>query len=306
VRFDDTSDLDRLLFTQADVLTRAQALRFFSEGAVRHRLVRGIWRRMHPGVYLTTTADPTHEQQLWIAVLAAGETAVLGGLSALTHQYRVPLAVSGVHVLISGSSHGVKLPIGVVAHRTNRLREPDVHRLGSPPCTMPERSTVDAAAWARSDREAILIVTTAFQRQLLTLESLRRVLDRMQTVKRRPVILRAALDAEGASHSMAEAEYLRLNRAQRLPEPSRQHRRLVDGGRPRYLDIYYERFRVHVEIDGAQHRDVQTAWDDMRRQNEVWIAGDRVLRFPGWLIRTRPEEVFSQVRAALKAAGWAG
>jgi hypothetical protein len=43
---------------------------------------------------------------------------------------------------------------------------------------------------------------------------------------------------------------------------------------------------------------------DMRRQNEVWIAGDRVLRFPASTVRARPDEVAGQVRAALTAAGW--
>jgi hypothetical protein len=42
----------------------------------------------------------------------------------------------------------------------------------------------------------------------------------------------------------------------------------------------------------------------MRRQNEIWIAGDRVLRFPAWLVHRRPAEVAAQIRTALVAAGW--
>ena len=42
----------------------------------------------------------------------------------------------------------------------------------------------------------------------------------------------------------------------------------------------------------------------MRRQNELWIPGDRVLRFPAWVVRERPSDVLAQVRAALIAAGW--
>ncbi len=76
------------------------------------------------------------------------------------------------------------------------------------------------------------------------------------------------------------------------------------SGRRRYLDVLYEEYGVHVEIDGAHHADVRQAWADMQRQNELWIAGDRVLRFPGWLIRESPDEVTAQLRAALVAAGW--
>jgi hypothetical protein len=44
----------------------------------------------------------------------------------------------------------------------------------------------------------------------------------------------------------------------------------------------------------------------MRRPNEVWIAGDRILRFAAWLVRRRPEEVAKVIADALRAAGWAG
>jgi hypothetical protein len=43
---------------------------------------------------------------------------------------------------------------------------------------------------------------------------------------------------------------------------------------------------------------------DMRRQNDIWIAGERILRFPAWYVRSRPADVADQVRRALAAAGW--
>ena len=75
------------------------------------------------------------------------------------------------------------------------------------------------------------------------------------------------------------------------------------SGRSRYLDAYWRRWRLHVEVDGAWHLDARAWWADMRRQNEVWIAGDRVLRFPAWALN-EPERVTTQLRAALVAAGW--
>ncbi|WP_320068215.1 DUF559 domain-containing protein [Micromonospora sp. RTGN7] len=67
-----------------------------------------------------------------------------------------------------------------------------------------------------------------------------------------------------------------------------------------------QEWRVHVEIDGGQHFDPRQAWADMLRQNALWVDGDRVLRFPSWAVRARPEEVIAQLRAALRAAGWPG
>lgn len=68
--------------------------------------------------------------------------------------------------------------------------------------------------------------------------------------------------------------------------------------------MYHQQWGVHVEIDGNQHTDPRAYWADTKRQNEVWISGDRVLRFPTWLIRRRPDEVAAQIRAAVTAAGW--
>jgi hypothetical protein len=42
----------------------------------------------------------------------------------------------------------------------------------------------------------------------------------------------------------------------------------------------------------------------MRRQNDLWIKGDRILRFPAWAVRHRPAETAGQLRRALEAAGW--
>ena len=72
----------------------------------------------------------------------------------------------------------------------------------------------------------------------------------------------------------------------------------------RYLDALFDEWQVHVEIDGAQHMDVRQWWADMKRQNDLWVPGGRVLRFPSWAVRHRPDEVAAQVRAALIAAGW--
>ncbi|MEU8259313.1 hypothetical protein AB0C02_01635 [Micromonospora sp. NPDC048999] len=58
--------------------------------------------------------------------------------------------------------------------------------------------------------------------------------------------------------------------------------------------------------DGSQHLDPAHAWADMKRQNDLWVEGDRVLRFPTWALRAHPDEVVAQLRAALRAAGWPG
>ena len=56
-------------------------------------------------------------------------------------------------------------------------------------------------------------------------------------------------------------------------------------------------------IDGAHHLDPRHWAADLRRQNEIWVAGDRILRFTAFDVRRHPDYVVAQLRAALDASG---
>jgi hypothetical protein len=169
---------------------------------------------------------------------------------------------------------------------------------------LPARSVVDAAQWAGTDDDAVAIVAACFQQRLVTGDEIAGALARAPVARRRRLIVAAANDAAGGSHSLPEVEFLRGCRRAGLPEPSRQVMRTDAAGRKRYLDALFEEFGVHVEVDGRQHTDVRHWWADMRRQNELGTAGYRLLRFPSYVIRTKPDEWVPQLRAALMAGGW--
>jgi len=147
-------------------------------------------------------------------------------------------------------------------------------------------------------------VAAAFQQRLVGLDDVTTALARQPRARRRVLVADIARDAGGGAHSLPEIEYLRLCRRAALPTPMCQVIRTDADGRRRYLDAYFDEYGVHVEIDGGQHTRAGTWWADMKRQNDLWVAGDRVLRFPAWVVRTRPAEVAAQTRAALIAAGW--
>jgi very-short-patch-repair endonuclease len=44
--------------------------------------------------------------------------------------------------------------------------------------------------------------------------------------------------------------------------------------------MYFDQWKVVVEIDGAHHMNVGQMWDDARRQNDLELAGYVVLRYP--------------------------
>ena len=288
-------------------MTRSQALRFMTVDALRHRVASGRWRLVHRGLYVAQRGLVCGPQREWIGVLGAGRGhAVLAGLSALSrfgfrgYQDRL------VHVLLPARYQDTDPPRGVAVHRTRWLPGSEVHSRGRPPCTMPARSLVDAAQWAPDEDRARAIVAAGYQQRLVTGDEVARVLGGLPVVRRRALIRATALDAAGGSHSIAEVAFLNLCRKAGLPLPSRQSVRIDSSGVRRYRDAYFEPFGVHVEIDGGQHMEVSAWWADMKRQNDMWIQGDRVLRFPAWTLRTRPADVAAQVRAALLAAGWTG
>lgn len=307
-RPDAAGDFEFLLFRQDGVVSRRQALRFLSNKAIQHRLTSGRWRLAHSGVYLTQSGPVTPHKRHWIASLAAGRgrPTYLGGLSALAVLGLRGFATHQIHVLVGADRRDTNPPPGVVVHRTRRLPPEDRHPTGSPPCTMPARSMLDAAQWARTDHEAIAIIAACFQQRRVGLVDVEPVLARMSRLHRRRVIVAAVADAAGGAESPFEIDYARLCRGAGLPEPSRQVIRTDRAGRKRYRDVYFERWGVHVEIDGAQHMDVKAWYADMRQHNEAAIAGERLLRFPGWALRHRAQEVIDDTRAALIAAGWQG
>ena len=163
------------------------------------------------------------------------------------------------------------------------------------------RSVIDAAAWSSSDREALSIVAASCQQGRVGPEELRDVLAMFPRIRRRPLIRTLVADIEGGAGALSELDLLALCRRHRLPLPDLQRRRTDASGRLRFIDAYWPEHRLQVEIDGAHHMDVRQWAADMLRQNQIWIEGDRILRFPAWLLRTDPSTVVAQLRAALSA-----
>jgi hypothetical protein len=282
------------------VVTVAQAVALSSRKAVRHCIASGHWQQPARSVLVTHNGPISPAQRRWIAVLAAGQDAVLAGITAAQAGGLRGYDDGSTHVLVPAGRRPSGLPPDVVVHHTTHLDE----AIGQPPRTRMARSVVDAAAWSRTDSQARAVVAAAFQQRLVAIRAMEDVIGRLTRVRRRRLILQTARDAAGGAHSLAEIDLGRLCHVHGLPQPARQVIRHDATGRRRYLDAFYEQWRVHIEIDGSQHLDPRHAWADMQRQNDLWITGDRVLRFPTWAVREAPAAVATQLRAALLAAGW--
>jgi hypothetical protein len=301
------SSLTQLLARQDNVITRHQALKFLSDKTVRHRVEAGRWRRLHLGVFIANTGVITANQRNWLAVLSAGADrhpdVCLAGLTALRQWGLHSIDSNAVHVLIA-QPRQARVPAGTQVHRS-RVR-PEVISPNSirPPMTFPGRSLLDAAQWARSDRQARLFVAASFQRELVTLADVRRAAEEQPNAQRRRLVLATAEDCAGGSHSLPELDLLALCRRFRLPTPTRQATRRDRSGRLRFLDAAFDEWRVAVEVDGAHHLEVARMWDDAVKSNALELDGYVVLRYPAFALRSEAARIAAEIREALRRAGW--
>jgi hypothetical protein len=301
----EADDLHRLIFQQAGVLTTAQVAEVAGLGIARSRLRQGRWRRICQGVLLTENGRLRRDQQLWVAVLTAGPEARLAGRTAAAEGGVHGLRPGPIQVIIPAARRrSVRLPhlpadmSEVLLHRTAVL--PAAHlQAARPPRTSTARSVIDGAAWAASDDEARDLIARACQQRRATPGELREVLGLFPRIRRHRLIATTIADVEGGAEALSEIDLVALCRRFGLPHPDQQERRTDAAGGWRFADAYWRDQRLLVEVDGGYHLDVRQWSDDMLRQNEIWLAGDRILRFPAWLVRADPAAVAEQLRAAL-------
>ena len=265
------------------------------------------WMRMTRHAYLTLPMEPQACHRRAAACLGLGNHAVLAGTSALI-EAGWTAGASG-----SGGAGGlvdVIVPRGFNASR--RVVPPwirvhsiaiDDSSLGTIPRTPVHRSAIDAAIWARSDREAVFILSSAAQAGVVSPARLAQELARRSRPKRAAVLRDAIAIIDGGSLSMGEVDFVRECRRRGLPAPRRQTRRTDSLGRPRYTDVEMDlpdgRLLL-VEIDGAGHFDIRQWSSDMERHNALAVrTAAIILRVTTWQIRYDPDRFFDQSLAPL-------
>lgn len=305
-----SAELANVLGDQDEVADVTTVLRYMSRAGLRWQLSSGRWRSPCGGVIVTHSGPLTERQRLRVALIWAGPGSALGGLTAAALDgfkgfgTRADEA-DAIHLVVPTGSQVRKArpELPVVVHYSRLLGSDAVHPVREPRRTRIARSLIDAATWMATDRGAQAVLAAGVQQRLVRIEDLTDVVAANQRLRRRALIRETLGDIAGGAQALSELDFTRLViRAYRLPEPQRQVRRKDSHGRNRYLDVLWEKERLVVEIDGAQHADPLHTWDDMSRDNELVVDGYRVLRFPAWLVRYHPEYVAGRIRAVLRAA----
>jgi len=166
-------------------------------------------------------------------------------------------------------------------------------------------ATIRAALWAKSDKQAALLVTMSVQQALCTAEQLGVEMLRIRRDRRRAFLHVVLLDLIGGVRALSELEFSEECRRRGLPAPTRQVQRRARNG-SYYLDALWEPWKVVVEVDGIQHAGAQNIVSDALRHNDVTLKGSTVLRLPLLGLRVAPDDFFEQIERALTGAGWSG
>lgn len=292
---------------QEGVLARHQAL---ASGMTRHewawKLDRGVWQRALPGVAIAHSGGTTERERAWAAVLHAGAGAALSGDTALRLLGLNAAGRKALDVVVPKPRHivGATLEVDdcreVVVHRVHRP-ERWTRELRSLPVLTAHAATLQAAAWADSDRAAEWRVAAAVQRRITAVPLLRDALLAMPRLKRRRLMAVVLDDVELGAHAGSELQFLRFCRTHHLPRPDELQVLVRSGTSRHYLDARYRRQCVTVEIDGAHHKDVLTWEADALRTLRVAAAlpGERVLRLTPGLLRHDGIEIAELLRTIL-------
>lgn len=274
--------------------------------AVRHAVARGVWQRPVRGVVVRHNGTLTAAERRLVALAACAPGSALGGATALELDGLTGLTSSSTFVVLpEGARRPRELPDGTVTHWSTLVEDLDVHPLRRPRRTRPERSLLDLATWAATDRQARWAVLAAFQQGLVNETTMLRACDRRGTVGRSGLVRESVHDAVGGIQSLPERDLDLLLLVAGLPRPTRQ--RAVEGpGRRYHLDLDWETFGVAAEVHGLPHHDVGRWSQDLHRSNEVVIAGPRLLVFTSYAIRHQQPVVLDQLARALRAGGWTG
>ena len=245
------------------------------------------------------TAGLSREALRWRAVWEAGRSAALDGVSALEAAGLTGFDEETIHVSVDHQGHGGHRLDGVCIHQVRSSRSSDVRAAGVPR-VRPAVAAVRAAQWARSDRQAALVLCLVVQQRLVRAGDLVPLRWPGAHYGRSAFVRQVVEDIADGAHSLGELDFAALCRQHRLPTPERQVVRTGIAGRI-YLDVRWRDCPLVVEVDGAQHRQGLAVSADNLRRNALAIDGETVLTIDLIGLRLQTDTFMRQVVSAYSA-----
>jgi very-short-patch-repair endonuclease len=283
------------------VLSRPQLYALgVTRSTVRAHIRAGRWQRIgDQSVHLGNGALSQVGEQ-WAAVFQGGPRACLDGASALIAAGLDRYEVTRIRVSVPRGARNRRNKRFDI-RQTRRWSVDDIIAVGVPR-TRPATAAVRAGLWASTERQAAYVVTLAVQQGIAAADDVGRELLRIRRDRRRALLHTVVNDLLDGAKSLGELDVGRELRRRGLPEPERQVLRKDDRNRY-FLDLYWPRWKLVVEVDGIHHTWAENVVGDALRQNALTLDGDTVLRLPLLGLRVEPDASFAQIEQALRDAG---
>jgi hypothetical protein len=277
------------------VLTLREAYQRWTPAYAAAQLAARRWQRPATRVVVMHNGPLTPLQHRWVAVLAGPPGTVLGGLTAAADDGLQGFEPTEVSIVIPNSARMPSPPSDVRVMRSIELTARDVHPICVPPRTRMARSLVDAASdKASPPQRSRAVLIAGCQQGLSRPSALFDALSRRGPCRNRALIKETIADAAGGVESLPESGFDRLCLRAGLPVATRQRVLRHPDGRF-YLDRYWHALDLCVEVHGVPHMAVRQ-WDaDLDRQNEIVIAGPRLLVFSSFAVRHLEDRVIDQL-----------
>lgn len=295
-------DLKRLARSQFGLVTRAQALQELSPAALRWRLERDSWRRVHPGVYSVHSERLDWMARASAALLFYGVSAALSMHSAahlLGLEAREPAIVE---VDTHAATQRRRRP-GVRVRRRRRL--PVATRRGLT-VTAPAFTVIDLGDDPLASREdAVAIVARAVQRRRTTVTALADELRQRRTHRHRRALELSLGIVDAGAESVLEVDFVvRVLRAHGLPELRIAVPDASPSGRIR-RDFVDDKHNVIVELDGLVAHEGRRRQDN-RRDRHAAARGQITLRAEWMDVYDEACQLASDIFATLRSRGYRG
>lgn len=299
--------LQPLLHRQGGVLARRQALECgLSDNDLRRLVRRREFVRVHPGVFVSHTGEPSWEQRAWAAVLWAWPAALCDVSALQAHGLTGSGPGAPIRVAVPVTRHPSAVP-GVVVRRTRDF-DAWVQWSSSPPRIRLEMAVVRMADAAPGEHDCVRILTDAVGSRRTTADRLLATIEQCTRLRRRKFLTDVARDVATGVHSVLERGYLhRVESAHGLPPALRQVRAGGPGGRAVHRDAVVAAYDLVVELDGhTHHAAAEARHRDLDRDLAAAVDGFQTVRLGWGQVYGDPCGTARTLAELLRVRGWGG
>ena len=274
----------------------------FDPSTLRKRAGRGVYKRLHRGVYAIGGAPESWQHETVGLVLAAP------GLAAASHKTAAYLwnmsTIEPERGEIVTRRHQRIAREHPQIHESRDLEQRDIVIVDGIPTTTPVRTIVDLGASA-SFKYVEHCLDTGLRLHMFNVTDVQRFIERVARSGRNGIgTIRPLIEERVGWNTLTESHledlFRRIVSRSSLPMPIEQHRVFNGHREVCRADFAYPDHLIAIELDSEKwHMDRETFQRDRLKQNELQALGWRVYRFTWRQLQDNPAMAISILVSAL-------